>query len=393
MTTMTAPAYDVDLFSDEVIGNPYLHYKNMRDMCAVVWLPQHELWALPRFKEVRKALQTPEVFSSAKGFAVNDLFNAAIAPCSISSDPPLHAKLRAVLSGPMQPANIAYLRAEIEESAERLIEGLMAKKSFDGVKDLAHHLPFEIVSKLVGLPEEGRVRMLEYAAAGFDACGPLNDRANAAFPKVQELIAFTMDATSESKVRPGSWTAGIYEAAKDGRIEQERIGPMILEYVFPSLDTTINATSAALASFAKNPDQWDLLRSEPDLIPNTIDEVVRLDSPIRHFSRVLATDYEIDGIQMQQGQRVVCLIASANRDERQWVDPDRFDIRRKTALHVGFGAGVHTCGGMHLAKMEIAAVLKSLIKRVSKFEIVGEPMYVMNNVLRGFEYLPMRICS
>lgn len=389
---MQGPQYAKDLFSDEVIADPYPHYKNLRDLGAAVWLPHQEIWALSRFEDVRCALRGPEIYSSAQGFGLNDIFNGVMSGSSICSDPPEHAKLRQVLSGPMQPYEIASLKDRIDTIAETLIEKLVAQRSFDGVSELARFLPITIVSELVGLPENGRAEMLAYAAAGFDATGPLNARATAAFPKIAELVAFTEDATTVEKVKPGSFTAGIYKAAEEGKIDPKHVKAMILEYVFPSLDTTINSTSAALLLFARNPDQWDLLRSDPRLIPSAIDEVVRIESPIRHFSRVLTRDVDLDGVTMRQGQRVLVIYASANRDERQWENPEQFNIlRSKLGLHVGFGAGPHTCGGMHLAKMEITALLEALIARVKRFEIAGEPKYIRNNILRGLESLPLTV--
>jgi cytochrome P450 len=158
----------------------------------------------------------------------------------------------------------------------------------------------------------------------------------------------------------------------------------------PSLDTTIFTTSSAIWLFAQNPEQWRLLRLKPDLIPNAINEVVRLESPLQGWSRVATQDAHFGECVMPKGSRAIMLWGSANRDERKWELPDRFDITRRNADHMGFGHGVHTCVGMHLAKMEITALLRALIRRVKRFEL-GATTRVVNNVMRGLSKVEVTV--
>ena len=164
-----------------------------------------------------------------------------------------------------------------------------------------------------------------------------------------------------------------------------------MDYIFPALDTTINATSTLIMHLARSPEQYDLLRQDPDLIPGAINEAVRLESPIRQFSRLIVKDIEIGGTVLAAGERALMMYSSANHDERQWENPENFDIRRSNAAHLGFGHGVHTCAGMHLAKLEITSLLRALIPRVSRFELTGDPVYGMNNVIRGLSSLPVSV--
>ena len=175
-----------------------------------------------------------------------------------------------------------------------------------------------------------------------------------------------------------------------GEIGMEKPPLMMNDYMGPSLDTTIFATSSAIWLFAQNPDQWDALRETPSLLPAAINEVVRLESPLQGFSRVTAQDVNVDGVIVPKDTRAIMLWGSANRDERKWDEPDKFDIRRRNADHVGFGHGVHVCVGMHLAKMEISALLTALIKRVERFEL-GKTERVINNVMHGFSKVEVTV--
>ena len=261
---------------------------------------------------------------------------------------------------------------------------------FDAATDLAQRLPVSIVSNLVGLPEAGRERMLDWAAANFDCFGPMNDRTTAAFGIVQEMVRYAYTECVPGKLKPGGWAAMIYEAADRGEIPQSQAPAMMNDYMGPALDTTIFATSTAIWLFGQHPDQWDLLRADPSLIPNAVNEVVRLESPLQNFSRIITQDTEVGGVLMQAGSRVIVSYGSANRDPAKFPDPDRFDITRRAADHLGFGFGVHMCAGQNLAKLEIAAVLGALAKRVKRFEL-GRTERAVNNVLRGLRTLEVTV--
>ncbi len=225
------------------------------------------------------------------------------------------------------------------------------------------------MSQLVGLPEEGREQMLDWARANFNCFGPMNARTEQSFPVLQDAIAYSTDPTLRQRVKPGGWAARLYEAADAGEIPCEQAGIMLNDYWAPSPDTTIMAIGSAIRLFGEHPDQWDLLREDPKLISHAINEVIRLESPIQMFSRLLLDDFPADGFTLPKGSRVVVIFASANRDERKWDEPQRFDILRKPSDHVAFGWGEHQCMGMPLARLEMRALLSALARRVRRFEI------------------------
>ena len=167
------------------------------------------------------------------------------------------------------------------------------------------------------------------------------------------------------------------------RSSASRCPMLFIDYLAPSLDTTISAIGNALWLFATHPDQWQLLRDEP--APGqgrALNEALRLESPISCFTRVAAVDAVIGGVDIPAGSRVMVSFASANRDERRWHDPERFDITRESAGHLAFGHGEHACVGMGLARLEGTAVLTALVERVATIELDGPPQRKRNNLIR-----------
>lgn len=384
------PSCDVDLYSDEVLAAPYPHYRALRDAGPVVWLPRNGLYAIARYKDVRESLRAHQLFSSAEGVAANDAANQGSKGTTIASDPPDHTAMRQVIGAPMLPSQLALIRPRIEEMAGALVERLVAQREFDAVTDLAQHIPVNIVSELVGLPEQGRQNMLKWAAATFDMLGAANDRCAAAQDSIREMRSYVINEATRDKIRPGSWISKIYEASDRGLFPESRCPVLMRDYLGPALDTTIFAMANMIWLFGRFPEQWDLVRADPGLIPNALNEAVRLESPIRGFTRQLTADHDIEDVRIPAGARVALFYASANRDERKWEAPEAFNVRRKVNDHVGYGHGVHTCAGMHLARLEIHSVLAALVPRVERFEI-GAAVPAINNLLRGFSSVRVRV--
>jgi cytochrome P450 len=387
----TAPTIDFDLFSDDAIRDPYPLYRRIRAAGPAVWSERHQLYVISRYQDVRAALRNWEVFSSAAGVGVNDMINRSQSGTTLASDPPLHDQLRRVVGAPLAPICIRDLTQIIETEATALVERLVAQESFDLVTDLGCYLPHTIITRLVGLPEAGRERMPRWGIAGFDVAGPADEpRSAAAIGTAMEMLAYVADPALRDKIVPGSWAAKLFAAADRGEIRAEQTIGLLLDYIAPSLDTTISAMSNTLWLLARHPAAWDAIREDPLLIPQAVLEGIRLESPIRGFTRMTTAAAEVDGETIPANARVLLLYASANRDERKWDEPERFDIYRRPLDHLGFGHGVHVCVGMHLAQLEIRAVITALALRVRRFEL-GTPELLINSFLRGFERVPVRV--
>ena len=303
MGTVAAPTSDLELYSDDALLDPYPRYQELRDLGGAVWLEAYGLYALSRFADCREALRNWPVFSSAQGVMMNDLMNQTLIGIVLCADGEEHTAMRKVIGGPLTPQALAAVRTSINEEAERLVERLVAQGTFDAATELAHHLPVTIVSSLVGLPEDGREHMLDWADANFNCFGPMNQRTEEAFPVVREMVDYAFTECVPGKLSPDGWAAGIWAAAERGDIPPEKPPLMMNDYMGPSLDTTIFATANMIWLFATHPEQWALLRQQPDLMLNAINEVLRIETVIQGFSRVLTEDHSVDGTTMPAGPR------------------------------------------------------------------------------------------
>lgn len=382
-----SPVFDRDFWSDAIILDPYPVYDEMRGLGPVVWLSQHDCWAITGFEALRSALLTPEIFSSARGCMMNEAMNVGTQGIMLCMDDPEHIALRRLFARPLQPKALKEHRPRFEALAVGKIEWLLRQGRFDAVRDLAHFLPLSVVTELVGLDDEGRANMLEWAAGIFNAFGPEgNERTLSGIAIAQMVIDYALNRVERANLLPDGWGAALFAAADAGQISEQTARMMLVDYLSPALDTTINATSAAIELFAANPDQWDLLRADPTLIPDAINEVVRIESPVRAFSRYVTRDHVIGAAHLKAGDRALMLYGCANRDPAHYPEPDRFRIMRKPGDHLGFGQGTHLCAGMHLARLEITILLEALLPRVERF-VVHKAERRPHNTLRGLHYL------
>ncbi|OBG30101.1 monooxygenase [Mycobacterium sp. 852002-51057_SCH5723018] len=387
------PVYPEDLYSEAAIRDPLPHYAAMRALGPVIWLPKQNLYALPRYGEVKSALGDDDTFRSHQGVALNPISRSVGKDSLLMTDDPAHASRRKLQAHRLTPRALRTLHTQIEELAEQTVLAGLANGRVDGVADIALKLPLGIVPDLVGWPQRGREHLVERAGATFDMLGPLNKRALRSLPKTAAMLHFVHRLARRRDVLPGSMSHDVLQGIEQGTIKQSQLPAVFIDYLAPSIDTTASAIAAALWLFGQNPDQWRLLRAEPDRVPNAVNEIVRLESPVRAFGRRAERDVEIGGTRIPAGSRVLVMFASANRDERVWTDPDRFDIERDASGHVGFGYGTHGCAGQGLARLETQAILRSLLRHVDRIDVDGTPERAVNNVIHRFERLPLRLVA
>jgi cytochrome P450 len=353
----------------------------------VVWLARHRMWAMGRYEDVRAALRDDETFLSGDGVAANPVTNALGRKTTLSSDGDTHAARRRVLMRSLDARALASVEERLQAEADAVVDSLVATRDFDGVKHFASALPVRVIADLVGVrvPSD---QLLRWGRRTFDALGPINRRTLGAGPTSLGMWLYSQ-RLREAKVEPGSWAASVFAAAQAGDVSTVEAKTMVIDFVAPSLDTTILAAGHMLWRLGVTPGLWERVRGAPSLIPAAAVESVRLASPIRGFTRRVARDTELDGARLLRGERVVLLYASANMDESQFPDPERFDLDRPAGGHLGWGNGPHTCVGIHLAKLELQALLRAMVPRVSSIH-VGRPAPLRNNTLQGFESLPAR---
>jgi cytochrome P450 len=380
------PTLPVDLYSRETLLKPVETYRRIRDAGAAVWLPKHQLWVMGRYRDVRQALGDDKTYCSGDGVAANPITNILTAGTTLASDGDAHVKRRRQLLQSLSAKALSAVDPILQVEASALIDNLCHRDEFDGVADFAAHLPIRVVADLVGVDID-HGRMLKYGRGAFDVLGPINSRTLKAMPTGLSLRRYARTLRTEN-VKCGGWAESILAAGHDGTLSSTEAKAMVIDFIGPSLDTTILASAQLLWSLGTNPDVWSELRRNPDLVPIAAVEAVRLGSPVRGFTRLIKHDTEVDGTVLRRGQRVVLLYASANMDESQFEQPEVFSLRRKGA-NLGWGFGAHACVGMYLSKMEMHALLRAMIPKVDHIS-VEKPVRLLNNTLQGFESLHAR---
>jgi cytochrome P450 len=382
---------DIDLFAGDVLGNPYPTYARLREAGEAVHLGAYDLFALPRYSSTRFALGNPDVFTSEQGVALNEPVNNMVGDIIVHDDGELHARMRGVLAAQLSPRHVRQLTIDIEREADELVGRAVDRGSFDLMKDLAEILPVSVVARLIGLPEEKRMKLLDWAEHAFTTFGPMNAMTMAALPHVAEFFEYLTTTCAPEHLAPDSWGAAIYAAAGRGEIPQESCFNLMFALAGAGMDTTISALGSALWLFATHPDQWNLVRDDPTLIRNAFNEVIRMESPIQFFSRVLRRDHRMGDTVLPAGSRALVMYGCANRDIAKFDQPDTFDVGRPNAAeHLAFGFGLHSCVGQTLARIEGEAVLGAVVRRVRSLEC-GEPQWALNNITRRIGALPMSV--
>ncbi len=288
------------------------------------------------------------------------------------------------------PREVERHHGLLADEAQRLVSAAIAMGTFDAVADLAHPYSVQVVADLCGLPEEGRDHLIRRASAAFNTFGPDNDLCRQSWQGFEELYDYATNFATPERLAPGRWGTDIYQAADEGVVESAACPGLVLAYAWAGMDTTVNAIASAVSLFADHPDQWQLLRSDRSLLASATNEVLRVEPPVQRFTRITTRPVELAGERIPTGARVAVLFGSANRDERRFVEPDRFDIRRNPLDHLSFGRGVHRCVGAGLAQEEIKAVLAALLDRVDRFDVVDRA-WRRNNALHGLEYLHVEV--
>jgi len=388
------PVSIVDPFSRAFLNDPYPHHETMREAGAVVWLAQYGIWAMARHEQVRDALTDWQVYCSSAGVGLSEFRKEPPwRPPSIilEADPPLHTRTRAVLTRILSPAAIKVLREKFDREAEALISRLVEQREFDAITDLAEAYPLKVFPDAVGITGDGRENLLAYGSMVFNSFGPRNDLLQQAMAHAGPVRDWIMSKCSRAALAPGGLGMQIFDAVDAGELSEEEAGMLVRSFLSAGIDTTVYGLGNALYCLACHGEQWLALRTNPNLVRNAFEEVLRFEAPVQTFFRTTTKPVEVDGVQLGEGEKVLLFLAAANRDPRRWDRPNTFDVSRRAAVHMTFGTGIHGCVGQAVARLEAEAVLGALLRRVASLELSAEPRRRLNNTLRGFDSLPLHI--
>jgi cytochrome P450 len=375
------PETDLDPWADGQRLDPFPLYRQLRDLGPVVWLRRYGVFALPRFDEVKQALTTWEQFSSAHGVSLSEEVNANFHSNVLTSDPPEHTELRKVLASHLSAKSLRDERSDVEQTAAEMVEDALGRGNVDGA-DLAKAYSLKVVCDLVGFPDEGRDQIPDLAAMAFNLMGPDGER-EASWGALHQLAEHARESVAERRLAPGR---------RGERMMADGLEPTALvNFTWPGIDTTVHGISGALHQLAQHPEAWQRIRQDRSLIPAAFAEALRLHTPVHHFTRWITEPTDIGGVTLPADHRAVVMYGSANRDERHYPDPDRFDVDRNPSDHLAFGRGIHLCVGIHLAKLEGHSFLEALAERVERIEPTAQAEFHDNETLHGLARLPLRL--
>jgi linalool 8-monooxygenase len=396
---------DPDLYVDEA---PHALFTRLRREDPVHWNPERSgagFWALTRYADIVEASRRPELFSSAYENGGHRIFNeneaglastgdAAIGIPFISRDPPSHTTYRRMVMPALTPARMDRIEEKITRRCAELIDALPLGETIDIVPALAAPLPLLTLAELLGVPAALWTRLYDWTNAFVGEDDPDFRRSPEAMQAtLDEFFAFARELFESRRSRPGPDIASLLANAEvDGAPIgfAEFVGNLILVLVGGN-ETTRNSLGHTLATLAAQPDQWRLMREDPDVLAGSAKEMVRHASPVMHMRRTAMADTEIGGRAIRRGDKVVFWYIAANRDEAVFDDAQRFDVTRRNVAHVGFGTGAHVCVGWRLAELQLRIAFRLLAERVTLIEQVGPARRFRSNFINGLKTLDLRL--
>lgn len=391
---LCAPTLDFDLFSPEVMAHPDHYDTLIRETAPAVYLSRHNVWAVGRHADVHAVFSDWQTFSSASGTGFTNIKrqeNWRQPSLILENDPPQHGKYRRIMNRILSPAVLRRLREDFANTAERIVDAALEKGEVDLVVDLAEAFPFAALPDAVGFRKEDRRNLLIYSELNFNAMGEKNELYRAALARAEPIMDWVVENCRREAVAPDTLGAAIFAAADDGEVTEEEAGLLVRIFISAGMDTTINGIGLTLQALAQSPDAWARLRADPSLARAAFDEGLRYQAPSPYIGRTTTRETEIGGVRIGAEQKVILFIAAANRDPRQWEQPDSFQIDRKTSGHLAFGFGIHACVGQMMARLEADVLIQTIARKVARIEITGEPTRQCINWLRGLASLPVRL--
>ncbi len=312
-------------------------------------------------------------------------------------DPPDHTRLRRLVSRAFTPRSIADLRPRIEQLVDAKLDTAEADGGFEAIGGLAFPLPFEVISEMLGMPETDRDRVRDLSGLIVRSLEPVVDPevlrsiAEAAAEMtalIEEIIAWKRDRPSDDLL-----TLLIDAEEQGDRLRDEELVAQVSLLFIAGHETTVNLIGNGLLALSRHPDQRQLLREDPGMIENAVEEMLRFDSPVQMSRRITIDATDIAGSVVEAGSFVLAGLGAANRDPSKFgADADDFDIGRDDAReHVAFGGGTHFCLGASLARLEAQVAIGRLVERFGSVELVGEPTYNGRINLRGLDRMPLTL--
>jgi cytochrome P450 len=384
----------------EVQANPYPYYTALRRDNPVAWLEPLQCWAVSRYDDVDYALRTPEIFSSANwlGQSIGDLSPAPEVPWMIETDPPNHSRLRKLVNKGFTPRMVGRLEPRIRAIANELLANARIQPEIDFVRDFSGALPVIVIAEMLGVEPEHRLDFKRWSDNVVLGTSRPTDEAARAQVRASnaEMRTYFEHAIADRRKTPHEDLLTVLVQAEEERqtLTSDEVLAMAMLILLAGNETTMNLLSNTALALQAHPADLARISRENVLIPQLIEEMLRYDSPVQIVFRRTTEAVELSGRTIPPNAVVFILIGSANRDERKFPDPDRFDLSRDSSEHLAFGFGTHFCLGAQLARLEAKVALEELFASCPPFTIdLHRVERIKSVLLRGIKHLPMRFAA
>jgi cytochrome P450 len=369
---------DLNPFSYEFQADPHPVYRWLREHAPLYRNAEMDFWALSRFRDVLDALVDWQTYSSAETIVLERLDPRMLeaTPMMIFMDPPRHDRLRKLVVRAFTPRRVAGLEPFIRSTAIRLLEPLVARGGGDFVHEFSAPLPMHVISTLLGVPDADREQLREWMDLSLDRDPDTPTVPPRALEASMNLMRYWFELLPELRRRPNDGLiCGLLDAeigTDDGgttRLSEGEMAGFCTMLAAAGNETTTKLLGNGAVLFARHPGEYARLLADPGAIPDALEEVLRYSSPAQYAVRTLTRDVDWYGETVPRGGRVMLLIGAANRDEREFPAPERFDVARRIPTQLGFGQGAHFCLGASLARLESRVALEEFTRRFPRYTV------------------------
>jgi cytochrome P450 len=398
MTIGTSSSIYYDPFSAEIDRNVHAVWRLMREQQPVYWNERYGFWALSRFEDVWTGYQDTATFSSTHGVQPEALDKPVGLPLVIFMDPPEHDWMRKLVSPAFTPRRIAALEARVIDLVDQYLDPFVGSAGFDYVEQFGALLPPMVIGHMLGVAEADRDLVRRWFDVILHHEEGSTERSAAALAAITALLDYGSALIAERRRHPGDDMITVLLGAEidDGSGPRRLTEPELVSFIMllagAGVETVARLLSWAAVTLARHPGQRQILVEDPSLIPGAVEELLRYEAPGPVAGRWTLRPYRAHGVEIPAGSKVLLLIGSANRDRREFDDPDRFDVRRVIKRHISFGYGAHFCLGAALARLQARLALAGTLARFPRWDIdPAELVPVQTSTVRGFSSVPIHL--
>jgi cytochrome P450 len=401
--TTARPTCDIDVVDRGFYLDPHPRYAWLRANRPIYWDEAHEIWVLTRHADINYVSTHPELFCSGRGIRPTQSVDLSL----VSLDGDRHVRQRRLINRGFSPRMIRAMEPRVRQVVTEVLDRIAGQSSCEFVNDIAIPVPLVVIAELMGLPVEDRVKLGHWSDRMMGGEGrsepddPMLLDAAAAFGEyityLSDTVAERRQAIQAGRAVPDDVISTIVGADESGVLESsdelthDELTMFLVVLLIAGNETTRNAISGGMWALSRFPDQWQRLVDHPESFATMADEVCRYVSPVISFARTATEDTELAGQHIAEGEKVLMLYQSANRDEDVFDDPDTLQVDRDPNPHLAFGVGPHVCLGINLARLEIRVLFEELTRRFPDMRVAPDasPVYVEHALVHAIESLPV----